>query len=129
MNWIIAKNEDCTIRIRRGMERYSESGLYPFRIELFWDIQDFKAKEEEDMADKLQENLSAVMEQNDVAFMVAIFQNDKNYVFTWYTKNVETFGELFNQTILFFPKLPLQIYSTDDSEWEEYHKMIRLLGA
>ncbi|MFA6885120.1 MAG: DUF695 domain-containing protein, partial [Paludibacteraceae bacterium] len=128
MNWIIARSADCTIRIRREMEKYSESGLYPFRIELFWDIQDQESKEEEDMVDKLQENLSAVMEENDTALMVAIFQNDKNYVFTWYTKDMETFGKLSNQTLRFFPKLPIRIYSTDDANWEEYKKMVLQLG-
>ena len=124
MNWIIAKSEESILRVRREMETSANSGLYPFRIELFWDIQDPESADEEEMVDKLQENLSVVMEEKKTAFMVAIFQDKKNYDFTWYTKNVDEFGKLLNMTLQFFPKLPIRIYSTDDAEWTEYYKMM-----
>lgn len=118
-DWLFIEHEDgSNIRVRRFMDAHKDSGLYPFRIEITWNRNG--AFDEMDMVDKFDECLSYVLEKELDALNTSIYQDDKQFIFTWYTKNIRVFGELLNKSLAFFPPLPIQIASTNDAEWNDY---------
>lgn len=100
------------------MEAHCNSGLYPFRIEIKWLRNG--AFDELDMIDKFEESLAFVLENELDALNTSVYQDEKQFIFTWYTKNIRVFGDLLNKALAFFPHLPIQIVSTDDAEWNDY---------
>jgi hypothetical protein len=82
-----------------------------------------------DLVDKFEESLSYVLEKELDALNTSIYQDDKQFIFTWYTKNIRVFGELLNKALTFFPPLPIQIASTNDSDWSDYRQCSQKFGC
>lgn len=121
-NWFVAELEDGSrLRGRMDMSEHAKSGMYPYKIDIHWKKSDSK-EEDEDMTAKAEEQLTFILEKDRDAFLVLVSEDDKEYVFSWYTRNIEDFGKKLNQTLMFFPPIPIQVFSMDDPEWTAYNQ-------
>jgi len=127
-DYILVEREDgSNLRIKQKVDAQRKSGLYPIRIEIMWD-RSKKIEDEMDMVDKFEQNLIGVAESKLEAICTTIYQDDKWFIFTMYVNNTEKFGALLNHIMMFFPPLPLKIMSTDDANWEDYDKTLKMIN-
>lgn len=126
-DWFVVELEDGKrIRCRRFMEQHAQSKIYPYRIEFFWTKTQDPAYDL-DMIGKLEEELKLRIEQVNEAWLVAVTEDNTQYILTWYARDLESFGEKMNNTLMFYPKLPVSVFSTNDSEWTAYFDMTSLI--
>lgn len=128
-NWFVMKLKNGDrVRGRMQMERYCKDIQYRFKVELFWNKQPDHAYDE-DMTEKIEEQLMLVMEMDETAFLVMVTEDDTQYIFTWYTSSLQTFGERMNQCLSGFPQLPISVFSMEDPGWERYVETLKMVDG
>lgn len=128
-NWFVAELEDGKrLRGRMQMEAHAKSGMYPFKVDVHWQ----KSEDETfdlDMTAKFEEQLMYVFEKEKDAFLTMVTEDDKEFVFSWYVRNIQAFGTMLNNTLMLFPPLPLTLYSMDDPEWLAYNNAYKVVNC
>ena len=126
-DWFVVELADGKrVRGRHFLQEHVQSGIYPYRVELFWNKSD-DTNYDEDMTAKIEEQLRAGMERDRMAFLISVTEDDSQYIFTWYVQNEEEFGERLNKILAFFPPLPISVFSTEDIEWTAYKEIEKMI--
>ena len=125
-DWVVLEFEDGKrLRLRRFLESHSQSGAYKFRVEFFFNRTGENS--EINIINDVETKLQSAMESDMTALLAAITEEDSQFVYTWYTKNIDEFGARLNSVLSSFPVLPISLFSMDDPEWEAYKKMNKYL--
>lgn len=115
---------------RDDIKAFIESGKFKERVEIYWKYEGgsngMPLDEESRLMEKVQEALKQAMERDKLAIMTGIYTGGGERTWVFYTRNVPAFGEKLNQALYEFDKLPLDIYTEKDPEWEEYKDMYEM---
>ncbi|MBQ0030198.1 MAG: DUF695 domain-containing protein [Bacteroidales bacterium] len=126
-NWFVAELTDGSkLRGRMGLEEHAQSGLYPYRIDVVWKKSD--SDFDEDMTAKMEEQLLLILEEQRDAFLALVKDAEKEMTFSWYARNLGDFEKKLNQVLMFFPPLPISVFSSDDDEWLSYYSALKVLN-
>ncbi len=115
---------------RDGMEPFIQKGKYSVRV----DVAMYYSALEDGMPDdadaeilgKITDALISVFDRDGVAILTGIYTGDGIRDWVFYTKNLRTFGSVFNCALAPFPQLQLSFEATEDAAWEEYSEMRNL---
>lgn len=128
-DWFVAELLDGSrLKGRMHMEAHAKSGMYPFRIEMHWKKTDDE-ETDNDLTAKAEEQLTYIFEKERDAFLVLVKEETDKFVYTWYVRNLQHFGERLNQVLMLFPPLPLTLYSMDDPDWDAYTGAQKVLNS
>ncbi|MBQ7823671.1 MAG: DUF695 domain-containing protein [Bacteroidaceae bacterium] len=115
---------------RDDINAFIESGKFKERAEIYWKYESsangMPFDEEAKLMEKVQEALKQAMERDKLAIMTGVYTGGGERTWVFYTRNVPAFGEKLNQALYSFDKLPLDIYTEKDPEWEEYRDMYEM---
>ena len=84
---------------------------------------------DESSAQLMEEALTALkkaMEKDKLAILTGIYTGDSERNMIFYTRNITAFGNRLNEALATFERLPITIYTENDSEWNEYAEMQEL---
>jgi hypothetical protein len=118
------------VRGREDLSAFQESGLYQIRIDIVWnycvnndsmlpdnDLLALMEKTENLLVDQLEGNLEAIL--------ALVFTGNAQRVWYWYCKDVIIASKRINIALsAIAEKLPLEIYSTQDPDWNEYNNWV-----
>lgn len=126
-NWFVADLVDGKrVRGRMNMDVHAKSGMYLYKIDIHWKKGELDF--DQDMTAKFEEQLMYVFEKEKDAFLVLVSEDEKEYVYSWYVRNISSFGNVLNNTLMLFPPLPITIFSMDDPEWSNYYAVYKVVN-
>ena len=115
---------------REDMETYMHSGKFKERTEIYWrykgDDRGMPSDSEARLMEPVQEALQKAMEKDKLAILTGIYTGDNQRTWIFYTRNVSAFGEMLNKALASFERLPIEIYTEKDPDWNEYCEMSEL---
>lgn len=112
---------------RKDVEKFRNNPKFNIRVEISWkydgDTKGMPDKETSTMMEQVQDALLNVFHKDPVAVLTGIFTGDNQRDWIFYTLSTHIFGRKLNETLSPFPLLPLEIYTENDPDWEEYDEM------
>ena len=81
------------------------------------------SEEEAKKMEEVQLVLQRSMEKNKLAILTGVYTGAGERTWVFYTRNVPAFGQMLNDALADFERLPLSIYTEKDLEWAEYQEM------
>src|SRR5665213_2301318 len=117
------------VRARENLQNFIGSKLYETRVDICWA---FNSSDESLMPDKkdlslmtkVENALVASLEPDIQSILAFVFTGNNQRVWYWYSKDpVETTRRI-NISISKFKKLPIEIFSASDPDWQEYQNII-----
>lgn len=123
-------NQMVVISGRDDIAAFVESGKFKERVEIYWKYtggtNGMPADEEARLMEKVQIALKQAMERDKLAILTGVYTGAGERTWVFYTRNVPAFGEKLNQALASFDRLPLDIYTEVDPQWEEYKDMYEM---
>lgn len=120
---IIVTGRDC-------MEPFIEKGKYAVRVNVSWHYSPLSDGMPDDkdgeLLGEITDALHSTFDRDGVALLTGIYTGDGIRDWVFYTKNLRTFGTVFNCAMEPFPQLDLSFEATEDPGWEEYLEMRNL---
>ncbi len=112
---------------RKDVEKFRNNPKFNIRVEILWkydgDTKGMPDKETSTMMEQVQDALLNVFHKDPIAVLTGIFTGDNQRDWIFYTLSTHIFGRKLNETLSPFPLLPLEIYTENDPDWEEYDEM------
>lgn len=125
-NWFVADLVDGRrVRGRLHLDVHAKSGAYPYKVDIHW--KRGEAEFDQDMTAKLEEQSVFFLEKDKDGFLALVSEDDKEFIFSWYVRNIQGFGNLLNRMLMLFPPLPISIFSMDDPEWTAYYSILKVV--
>ena len=132
-NWFVSTSElegkEVITRGRREMHYLIDSGEYNERVEIEWNYTPLSngmpSQDKEDFMNEVAFKLQDALELDAVGFMVATFTGNNKFIIIFYTKNIDRFAEILNETLSQYEQLPLEIGRIEDPTWSEYKEMLK----
>jgi hypothetical protein len=118
------------IRGREDIKAFQKSGLYQTRIDICLtyiahDESNMPADNQVELMERVEQLLVNQLEHDLEGILAFVFTGNFQRVWYWYCKNQKVAIERVNIALAAFEeKLPIEIYSTHDPEWNEYHNLI-----
>ena len=126
----LAESEDGQMIVVSGRDNISDfrkSGKFRERAEVTWSYRSaINGMPSEEEAKKMEEVLLVLqrsMEKNKLAILTGVYTGAGERTWVFYTRNVPAFGQMLNDALADFERLPLSIYTEKDLEWAEYQEM------
>lgn len=117
---------------RDDIDAFVQSGKFKERAEVYWkyesDATGMPLEDEAKLMEKVQEALKQAMERDKLAILTGVYTGAGERTWVFYTRNVPAFGVKLNEALYSFDKLPLDIYTEVDPDWEEYKDMYEMKG-
>lgn len=110
---------------RDEVEKYRDSGKYPYRVEVIWRYEGggMPSLEDSKLMEQVTDALQKELRQNKGAVMTGIYTGDGERDWVFYTKRLSIFNTILNRSLEELPTLPIQIEAYEDPAWEEYTEM------
>ena len=112
---------------RKDVNRFRSNPRFSIRVEVTWPYEStadgMPDKQTSELMEQVQEALEEAFKKDPVAVLTGIYTGagERNWVF--YTLSTNIFGKKLNEALADFPVLPLNIYSENDPDWNEYAEM------
>ncbi len=115
---------------RDQIQNFIESGKLRERVEIYWkyagDEKGMPAIQEAKLMEDVQDALRSAMEKDKLAILTGVYTGNNERTLVFYTRNIPAFGEMLNKALAGFDRLPIEIYTEKDAEWNEYTEMYEL---
>lgn len=137
-NWttsIALDDEQYTVvvTIRQDIESFSESGKFPYRIEIILpyegDALGMPHDKDATSIGNIEEALRPAMEKDKLAILTGNYLGGNKKYWIFYTRNVEVFFDRLNDSLEELPTFPLSFEVEEDSTWEEYRIMKEIASS
>ena len=118
------------VRGREDLNAFQETGLYQLRVDIVWNYisnSDAKMPEEGllELMEKTEQLLVDHLEFDLEAILALVFTGNNQRVWYWYCKDRTVAAERINIALsAISEKLPIEIFSESDPQWEEYNGWI-----
>lgn len=112
---------------RDGIDKYRESGKYPYRLTVSWDYEalpdGMPAESEALLMEQVTDAFLAETKRDHAAVLTGIYTGDGRRDWIFYTRSLHIFRNILNRALEPLPLLPLSIDAAEDPEWSEYLDM------
>lgn len=112
---------------RRDIKKFRENPRFSIRVEVSWKYiggeDGMPNREDSEMMERVQDLLVAVFDKDPVAVLTGVYTGDGERNWVFYTLSTHIFGRKLNEALADLPVLPLEIYSENDPDWQEYDEM------
>lgn len=112
---------------RDGIDKFRESGKYPFRLTVSWDYEagpdGMPADHDAELMGQATDAMINETLKDPAAILTGIYTGDGRRDWIFYTRSLHIFRNILNRALANLPLLPLEISAEEDPEWEEYLDM------
>ena len=123
-------NNPVILRGRDHLKNLKNSGNYPHLVELTWKMENptdngIPTPEENILMGKIEDALIESLECDlqSILTIVHTANNERTWIF--YTKSVNEFGNRLNNTLSNYRKIPIEMETEVDKDWELYSGILR----
>lgn len=114
----------------RNVERFRNNNRFSIRVEITWkyngDFSGMPDLETSKLMEEVQDALAEAFHKDPVAVLTGIYTGDDERNWIFYTLSTHIFGKKLNEALARFELLPIEIYTENDPEWNEYDEMREL---
>lgn len=131
--WNIAEGENdgtpFTLRFRPHLKDFIHSQHYKKHLVISWSYESdnsslMPSEEQIELMENIENSLIENLESELQAVLTFIFTGQNRRDWHWYSKDIAETGELLNNALVDFEKLPIEITAEDDENWSEYLAVI-----
>lgn len=112
---------------RDGIDKFRESGKYPYRMTVCWDYKalpdGMPSDEDAALMEQATDALLNETRRDPAAILTGIYTGDGVRDWIFYTRSLHIFRNILNRALESLPPLPLKIDAAEDPVWEEYLDM------
>jgi len=117
------------IRARENLNSFMKSGLYPNRLDILWpylsrDKSLMPDDRDQRLMTKVENSFVPDLEVDNQAILAFVTTGNNQKVWYLYSMNVEETLKRINKSLSRFEKIPIQIFSNPDPDWQEYNDII-----
>ncbi|MDP4271527.1 MAG: DUF695 domain-containing protein [Bacteroidota bacterium] len=133
--WFSAISEDENGKLvivtgRDDIMDFVKSGKFKERAEIYWkyegDGQGMPSEELSEQMEQVEEALRKSMEKDKLAILTGVYTGGGQKTWVFICRTVRVFGERLNEVLSSFDLLPIEIYTENDPDCEEYLDMLEM---
>ncbi|WP_243346909.1 DUF695 domain-containing protein [Parabacteroides sp. FAFU027] len=133
--WFSAISEDENGKLvivtgRDDIMDFVKSGKFKERAEIYWkyegDGQGMPSEELSEQMEQVEEALRKSMEKDKLAILTGVYTGGGQKTWVFICRTVRVFGERLNEALSSFDLLPIEIYTENDPDCEEYLDMLEM---
>nr|WP_294943767.1 DUF695 domain-containing protein [uncultured Mucilaginibacter sp.] len=122
------------VRYRQNLKGFIDSGEYLKKIEIDWSYDTDEAAEmpapgEATVIENFETKLIEALEGDKQSILASVITGQGEKRWSWYTSNVESAKERIDTVLFDFERLPIQITTTSDPNWDDYFTFIANFGG
>lgn len=112
---------------RGGIDKVRNSGKYNIRVEVTWkypgDATGMPDYPTSKVMEAVQDAMTKAFDKDPVAVLTGIYTGDDERNWIFYTRSIHIFEKKINEALADFDLLPINIYTENDPDWQEYDEM------
>ena len=112
---------------RGGIDEVRNSGKYNIRVEVTWkypgDATGMPDYPTSKVMEAVQDAMTKAFDKDPVAVPTGIYTGDDERNWIFYTRSIHIFEKKINEALADFDLLPINIYTENDPDWQEYDEM------
>ncbi len=112
---------------RGGIDEVRTSGKYNIRVEVTWkypgDATGMPDYPTSKVMEAVQDAMTKAFDKDPVAVLTGIYTGDDERNWIFYTRSIHIFEKKINEALADFDLLPINIYTENDPDWQEYDEM------
>ena len=112
---------------RSGIDEVRNSGKYNIRVEVTWkypgDATGMPDYPTSKVMEAVQDAMTKAFDKDPVAVLTGIYTGDDERNWIFYTRSIHIFEKKINEALADFDLLPINIYTENDPDWQEYDEM------
>ena len=112
---------------RGGFAEVRNSGKYNIRVEVTWkypgDATGMPDYPTSKVMEAVQDAMTKAFDKDPVAVLTGIYTGDDERNWIFYTRSIHIFEKKINEALADFDLLPINIYTENDPDWQEYDEM------
>ena len=112
---------------RGGIDEVRNSGKDNIRVEVTWkypgDATGMPDYPTSKVMEAVQDAMTKAFDKDPVAVLTGIYTGDDERNWIFYTRSIHIFEKKINEALADFDLLPINIYTENDPDWQEYDEM------
>jgi len=115
---------------RRDVDKFRNNPKFNIRVEITWkyqgDASGMPDEKTSELMARVQDSLTDAFDKDPVAVLTGIYTGDGERNWIFYTVSTHIFGNKLNRSLAGYELLPINVYTENDPDWNEYEEMKEL---